>query len=192
MMSRAGFVLVGGRSSRMGRDKALLPYRNTVLAAWVARQVELAAGSVTLAGAPERYMDIGCPVIADLRPGSGPLAGIETALHHSRSDWNLVVACDMPGVSTRLLADLLDHAAQQDCDCLLPLAAKARPEPLCAVWHRRSLPAVRAALDRGIRKVMEALEPLHVVRWQTGDENWAANVNTAVDWQSHLTAINDD
>jgi len=75
-VTRAGYVLVGGRSSRMGRDKALLPFRGEPLACSVARQVELAAGSVVMVGDPDLYGSLRYPVIPDAFPGEGPLSGI--------------------------------------------------------------------------------------------------------------------
>ena len=184
-MSRAGFVLVGGNSSRMGRDKALLPYRDTVLVEHIAREVEAAAGSVTLVGAPERYRGLGRPVIPDLRPGGGPLGGIEAALSASVEDWNLIVACDMPGVAAPFLTVLLAEAGRAGGDCLLPLSGPGRPEPLCAVYHLRCLAAIRGALEANVRKVTEALAGVRVVHWEAPEPGWADNLNTPGDLQSH-------
>lgn len=184
-MSRAGFVLVGGKSSRMGRDKALLPYRDTVLAERIAREVEAAAGSVTLVGDPERYLGLGRPVIPDLRAGCGPLGGIEAVLSASIEDWNLVVACDMPGVLAPFLTTLLAEAGRAGGDCLLPLSGPELPEPLCAVYHRRCLPAIRGALDANVRKVTEALAGVRVVHWMPPEPGWADNLNTREDLRSH-------
>ena len=75
---------MGGRSSRMGRDKALLPFRGGALAQSVARAVSATAGSVTLVGDPERYGGLGYAVIADIYPGEGPLGGILTALGNTQ------------------------------------------------------------------------------------------------------------
>src|SRR5689334_17078630 len=97
-MQTAGFVLAGGKSSRMGRDKAILPGLFRYLIDDVAETVRAASGNVTLVGDPGRYHDLEYPCIADLRPGLGPLAGLEAALLSSRSDLNLVLACDMPAI----------------------------------------------------------------------------------------------
>src|ERR1700737_2946897 len=99
LMRRSGFVLAGGASSRMGRDKALLAYRETTLVEYVARVVREAVGSVTLIGDPDRYRELGHKVYRDKVSGCGPLGGTHTALSVSATDWNLVVACDMPGIS---------------------------------------------------------------------------------------------
>ena len=136
----AGYVLVGGRSSRFGADKALLDWHGRPLVLHVAAQVAQAAGSVTLVGAPDRYLALGLPVIPDPVTGFGPLAGLWAALDHSQADWNLVVACDLPHLHAAFLADLLHRANAEDPDVLLPVDHQGRPEPLCAVYSLRSLP----------------------------------------------------
>lgn len=170
----------------MGKDKALLPYANTVLAERVAREVERAAGSVALVGDPNRYRTLGRRVIPDLRPGNGPLGGIEAALTASTADWNLVVACDLPGVSACLLRRLLDEAENSGADCLAPVSPAGRVEPLCAVYHRRCLPVVTGILNRGIKKVRAMLAGLRVAYWRAPAGDWFENLNTTDDWKQHL------
>src|SRR6516165_5082771 len=115
----AGFVLVGGRSSRMGRDKALLPAGSRTLAEQIAHSVRQAAGNVTLIGDPEKYASLGLPVISDAVKRRGPMGGIYTALLHSKEDWNLVVACDMPGLTPDFLRALIQAAGRSPQSCLV-------------------------------------------------------------------------
>ncbi|MEZ5353474.1 MAG: molybdenum cofactor guanylyltransferase [Bryobacteraceae bacterium] len=180
----AGFVLAGGQSSRLGRDKALLPYRGTTLLNHVAEQVRVAAGSATVIGNPDRYRKLGLAVLADGRPGMGPLAGIETALSAGLGEWNLVVACDMPNLEGEWLGGLMRAAADVDCDVLMGRSASGL-EPLCAVYHARALGAVSAALDAGVRKVTEALRSLQVAHFEIDNQRVTANVNTPEDWLRH-------
>ena len=185
-MLSAGFVLAGGQSSRMGRNKALLPYRDTVLVDWIARQVEAAAGSATLIGPPEHFGFLGRPVLADLRPGCGPLAGIETALAATPAEFNLIVACDLPDLTRQLLAELLEAARHEEADCLLPETPGAIAPPLCAVWRRRVRPIVTEALDQGERSLRRLLERLRVSRRRVAGTAWAVNLNTPEDYRRQL------
>ena len=175
-------MLAGGKSSRMGRDKALLPFRGGALAGHVAAAVAAAAGSATLIGDPKKYGHLGYPVLADRSPGTGPAGGIETALTHTAADWNLVLACDMPAVSAEFLRDLLDAAERAGADALLPEGPSGRLEPLSAVYHRRCLPTLRRAIASGIRKITDALAGLEVARWTVGDAACFENLNTPEEW----------
>lgn len=190
-MRSAGFVLAGGHSSRMGRDKALLPYRDTVLVEWIARQVEVAAGSATLVGPPERYLFLGRPVLADLRPGCGPLAGIETALSATSAEFNLIVACDLPNLTRELLSGLLEAAMREEADCTLPETPGVVRPPLCAVWRLRSRDTVRQALHQGVRKFTDLLGLLRLSRWTVTDAAWAVNLNTPEEYRHQMARSRD-
>jgi molybdopterin-guanine dinucleotide biosynthesis protein A len=178
-------VLVGGRSSRMGRDKALLPFRGGSLAQWTAGLAAQAAGKATLVGPPERYADLGFRVIPDLFPREGPLGGIITALRDSSSEWNLILACDMPEIGAPLLTRLMDLATQSGADVLLPLTVENRPEPLCAVYRRACLPALETAFAGGVRKVTAALEAMRTLRLPVEEVAQFQNVNTPEDWAGY-------
>ncbi len=166
----------------MGRDKALLPFRGGHLAQAVAAEVSRAAGSAVLVGNPERYAGLGFAVVADRFPGEGPLGGILTALQHSRADWNLLVACDMPGVTAPILIELLAAAGRRRTDVLVAAGPSGLLEPLCAVYHRRSEPALQAAFDRGTRKITTALRALRTGVLHLADAAPFQNVNTPEEW----------
>lgn len=182
MSSRAGYVLVGGNSSRMGRNKALLPYHGTTLAAYVVEAVRGAAGGVSVVGSVRRHGGFRCGVVPDIYPGQGPLGGILTVLQQSRADWNLIVACDMPELKVDFLRQLLDLAERSECDAMVPLGPSGRLEPLCAAYHRNSRQGLYSAFARGVRKIATALEEVRTVTWPVPELSCFQNVNTPEEW----------
>ena len=183
---RAGFVLAGGASSRMGRDKALLPYRGSSLLEHVAGQVRQAAGSVAIIGPRRLYGDLGPPVFEDLHPGCGPLGGIEAALSASAAEWNLVVACDMPGVTAEFLRCLLEHAEESGADAMAADGGRGL-EPLCACYRRACLPAIRQAIQSKAFKLADALAGVRLLHWPV-EEAVLVNLNTPQDWDRYQAA----
>jgi len=114
-LSRMGFVLAGGKSSRMGPtvDKAFLDFRGQTLLDRALGVMGAACGRVAIVGDPAKFAKAGS-VIADIFPGCGPLGGVHAALVHSLAELNLMLAVDMPFVSSELLAFLFDVAAGED------------------------------------------------------------------------------
>src|SRR5687767_5684957 len=88
-----GFVLAGGESRRMGRDKALLEFQREPLALRAARLLQPYAEEVTLLGPAQLYSHLDLPVIPDAFPSRGPLAALCTALKYSKYHWNAFLAC---------------------------------------------------------------------------------------------------
>jgi molybdopterin-guanine dinucleotide biosynthesis protein A len=160
-MQAAGFVLVGGKSARMGQDKALLLWRSQRLVEIIATRVASVTGTVTLVGRPERYR-------------------IEAALETGQGEWNLIVGCDMPDISADALRSVLDQAGQTKALCVAAQDTTGRIQPLCAAYHRRSLPIIRRSLEEGRLKLMNVLEDLQAeyVLVQTK----LVNINTPEDW----------
>lgn len=181
----AGFVLAGGLSSRMGREKALLELdgetlleRNLRSLAEVCREVAIAGGSADLA----RFGRL----IPDERIGEGPLSGIVAALEASAIAWNLFCPVDVPFVPPQAWVRLLESALARAADVVVARVC-GQVQPLCGVYHRRVAPALRAQLDAGQRKVTAAIESAGTVFWvdfdQPGAENWFHNLNTPEDYQ---------
>ncbi len=180
---QSGFVLAGGRSSRMGRDKALLPAGGRTLIEQVAGRVRAAAGQVTLIGPPERYAGLGFRVVADLVEDCGPLGGLYTALSITDADWNLVVACDMPGLTAEFLRGLLASAESSNADCLAPKTARGL-EPLCAVYHRRCLAAAGQAILQKSFKMQDFVSSLRCCTLTAPDPSAFDNINTPEEWSA--------
>ena len=184
-MSVAGLILAAGESSRMGSPKALLEFRGETLAARVAECVRQAAGNVTLIGPPERYRELGYNVIADRAPGLGPLGGIYTALSATHSEWNLIIAVDMPLITLELLRGLLDDAesSASTADCVIAEHGELM-EPLCAVYQRRCAMAARRAIDRNTLKMHDFVSNLRLRKHPVADAEALRNVNTPVEWST--------
>lgn len=180
-MTHTGFVLAGGASSRMGRDKAFLAYRGTTLLEHIAGAVRDAAGNVAIIGEPARFANLGCQVFPDRSPSLGPLGGLFTALSVTQTDWNLIVACDMPGITADSLRILLKMSEITKADCVAAASSQGSVEPLCAVYHRRCLPLVaRAAKDKRL-KMFDLLAELRV-DGEILDQAALANANTPAEW----------
>lgn len=181
-MSGAGFVLAGGRSTRMGRDKALLARGQETLIEHVARCLDRVVATVTIVGAPERYSVLGWPVIADC-VDAGPLGGVYTALRATKTEWNLIAACDMPGVTAGFFKDLLDAAARTPADCVVPRTAGGL-HPLCAAYRRGCAARAEAMIARKILKMHDFISFLQVEVWPVGDAALLANINTPEQWSA--------
>jgi molybdopterin-guanine dinucleotide biosynthesis protein A len=169
----------------MGRDKALLPVHGRTLAEVVAGVVSAAAGPTTLVGGSRRIAQPQFAFLPDLYPGEGPLGGILTALESSSADWNLIVACDMPGLKVDFLRGLLDGAEECGADALVPAGPNGRLEPLCAVYHRNSRRGLSTAFARGVRKIAVALEEVRTVTWKVSEVSCFQNVNTPEEWAAY-------
>jgi len=184
-----GFILAGGQSARMGGDKALLKLGGVPLLQHVTRRVEPLVARLTIVGPPDRYAAFGFRVIPDARPRLGPLGGIATALSHSANDWNLVVACDLPYLTAEWLDFLIVRAQASQADVLLPQTAHGA-EPLCAMYRTRCAAHIAGALQRGVRKITEALTGLTIdsirpQQWKTFDSAGSLfkNMNTLADYE---------
>src|SRR5208337_4919058 len=103
------FILAGGRSSRMGFDKAFLSFRNQTLLARAMETAAAVAGKVVIVGPRDRYALYG-DVVEDIYSGCGPLGGIHAALSATGTDFNLILSVDMPLMNTEFLGWLLDQA----------------------------------------------------------------------------------
>lgn len=185
----AGFILAGGESSRMGRDKALLELDGVALVVRTARLVERVAETPTIVGAPDRLGALGFNVIGDEWPGAGPLGGIATALHASNAPWNLIVACDLPYLTKAWLEYLVVRALSSTADAVVPMNERGA-EPLCAIYNRKCEPEIRAALERGTRKVTDGLdgrrvENIEPAEWKVFDSDGLLfkNMNSPADYE---------
>ncbi len=173
-------MLAGGKSSRMGQDKALLELDGETLAARALRKLRCVCAEVAIAGGAADRARFG-RVIEDVRPGLGPLGGIVSALEQTAHEWNLFLAVDMPFVPDAALRRLLLAAGGPAAVALA--VADGRVQPLCGVYSRRALPGLRAELQAGRLKVKDAVASLGDVAYVPFEKlDWFRNVNTPAEF----------
>lgn len=173
----AGFVLAGGRSTRMGQNKALLLLNGQTLVARAVAKLEAVCSSVAIAGGDENFAEYG-RVVKDGRPGCGPLGGLVAALESSEFDWNIFLPVDAPLVTAEFVRSLVVRCLASTAIAVLPVVEE-RAEPLCAAYHRSALSGLRQALDAGRFKVTSAVEAAGRVEYFEVADGGAqfANVN---------------
>jgi molybdenum cofactor guanylyltransferase len=140
-----GFVLAGGKSTRMGRDKAALALNGRTLLEHALDVLRKVAGEVCILGPKQLYANHGAPVIEDIYPGCGPLGGIHAALSQTRTDFNLIIAIDTPFLAPEFLSFVAERAIKARAVVTTPEIAGYR-QPLCSVYSREFLTTAEAAL----------------------------------------------
>jgi molybdopterin-guanine dinucleotide biosynthesis protein A len=184
----AAFVLAGGASRRMGQDKALLELGGLPMVVRTVRLVAPLVASVTVVAPPERYGSLGLCRMADRWPGAGPLGGIITALGVSSADWNLILGCDLPFLTTEWIDWIISRALNSSAKAVVPKSLRGI-EPLAAMYHNDCGPVFAAAFERGVRSVSEALgeivfDRITADQWHALDPAGALlkNINTRGDF----------
>ena len=153
----SGYVLAGGKSSRMGRDKALIELNGRSLVELAVDKLKVVCRDVHILSS---RLDLGvfAPLVADVHPGCGPMSGVEAALLDASCLWSLFVPVDMPFLEVEFLREWLRRVL------LLPDARIAlftigeRPQPTLCMLHREVLPFVQRALEEGRYKMNPMLE----------------------------------
>jgi molybdenum cofactor guanylyltransferase len=182
------FVLAGGKSTRMGSDKALLKLGGETLLARALKQASKVTHEVRIVGDAKKFVGFG-PVIEDIYPERGPLGGIHAALRSSPAELNLMLAVDLPFVELRFLRYLIAQA--QESGAVVTVArAGGGWQPLCAVYRRAFAGIAEQAL-RGGRNKIDALFAEVAMRVVTDPELISAgfspemfrNLNTPQDWE---------
>jgi molybdenum cofactor guanylyltransferase len=149
---RAVFILAGGKSTRMGTDKAFVTLDGRTL---LSRMLDLARSitpDVRIVGPKEKYAPF-APVVEDIFPGCGPLAGIHSALRSSQKDLNLILAVDVPFVSLALLQYLMTRARSLPSATVTVARSNRGWQPLCAVYRPKFANIAEKALREGQYKI---------------------------------------
>lgn len=170
----------------MGRDKALLPLEGGTVLDHIVQQAGEAAPRVVLVGGANPHRVTGASLLSDAFPGDGPLGGILTSLRHSSARWNLITACDMPGMTAAFLDHLFNTAERSGAQATVPVTAGSGRHPLCAVYRLDALAPLERAWASGERSVLRAIASLDVCWQPAADPDVLQNVNTPAEWDAFV------
>lgn len=173
-------ILAGGKSSRMGTDKALLEMNGSNFIRLLTERLEPFEEKLIARGNNSDITDIPWTVIPDIYPERGPLGGLHAALTACRSEALFCISCDMP-LFQYSLAEYLCQELTEEYDAVVAKAEDGRVHPLCAVYRKAAADVFEAQILTGNNRMMHALDKLRV-RYITIDLAQGAeqlmNVNT--------------
>jgi len=191
----SGIIVAGGRSSRIGVDKALLKVGGSTMIERIITVLQQVAGHVLISAGNGKYSFTGYSHVEDKFADIGPIGGIYSALKASSTPINIVVSCDLPFLSVGLLDYLLQNSLENEM--IIPVHNNFY-EPLCAVYNVSLLPVIEQQINEGdyklinlITKTDSKLLPI------TSDlpfykPNVFNNINSIADYEQLKTMINDE
>lgn len=185
----SGLILTGGKSSRMGTNKALLLLGKINA---ITRIVEIAktncAQIVLATNEPEKYQFLALPCVKDVYKGKGPLGGLHSGLSAIETDWVLVFPCDLPLISVEYIQPLLEAEVKYD---IVIYESAGRLHPLFGRYNRRILPRITDCLEAERLKIQEFFHPLQVKILQAESYHFSVspeicfmNMNTQADYEN--------
>ena len=206
-----GVILAGGKSRRMGENKALLQLGGDPLIEHVIHRMHRVTDELLLiTNSPTEYTYLGLPMHGDILPGTGALGGIYTGLTHASYDTVCCVACDSPFLEPKLLTYLISVLGEYDA--VMPYTYRSRQTPfcrntdigvtnpthdgqiilqtLCAAYAKRCLPIIERMIQESDLRVHALAERAHVQRvspeiWEEFDPEGRSffNINTPEDFE---------
>ena len=157
-------ILAGGQSSRMGEDKALVPYNGKPLILYSIGLSLNFSDKIIISSDQESHTSLGFPVVPDIYPVHAPIAGIHAGLKSSATDWNLVLSCDMPNISSQVIDYLLSNLDDKS-EIVLP-QHDGYLEPLCGFYHKSLIPLMESNFTKNLLSPLDLLgsAPHRIIR----------------------------
>ncbi|MEO8146333.1 MAG: molybdenum cofactor guanylyltransferase [Bacteroidia bacterium] len=178
-------ILAGGKSSRMKQDKGLVMLNGKMMVEYILDKAKMFTDKIIIITNSDEYNQFGFPCYADMIKDSGPMGGIYTGLANSTTQKNLVLSCDAPFVSEKVLTELIKQTNDED---VLVAAHDEKIEPLCAVYDLKCKDFFKQWIENVELKMMDALQKLNTVKVNFTEnelKNSFANINTPEDLAKH-------
>lgn len=200
------FILAGGKSARLQREKALVELNGDNLVSRAVRVVQSsgAAKTTLLAGTKGKSLSAYFPdldVENDFSPGLGASGGLFTALKESGAEYVFVLACDLPLVTSELISFLAKRFEESEADACVPMQPDTLKQPLCAFYRKSSCivpfqaEILRSELTPSVRDLLNKVNTEYVefedLAALKGSENFFLNINTPLDLEAAREIVKD-
>lgn len=172
------FILCGGKSSRMQSEKGLVLFQGKPFIEHIIKAILPITKNIKLITATKEYDYLPYEKISDIVSDKGPLGGIFTALIHSETQFNLILSCDIPLISTGLLSELISkHNEEAE---ITIFASESRMHPLIGIYSKKVLPVIKSAIDNNDLKMMNLIAnvPHQIIKIEESENFHLTNVNS--------------
>ena len=186
-----GYILAGGKSSRMGTDKGLLLFEGKAMIQYVIEQMQPIFDKLVIVSNNPEYEKFGLEVIPDLIKDIGPAGGIYTALDHSEAKLNFMVSCDMPFVTQEAIAFIVKNADENQ---IVLLENLGKLEPLFGVYSKECEEKWLQLIQQNTIKLQEMVSyfKLKIIPIENNEifaASFFKNINTKEDFNNALNRI---
>lgn len=172
------FILCGGKSSRMQSEKGLVLFQGKPFIEHIIQAILPVTEQIKLITATKEYDYLPYQKIPDIILDKGPLGGIYTALANSETEFNLILSCDIPLISTELLSELISkHNNEAE---ITVFASESRLHPLIGIYSKKVLPVIKSAIDNDELKMMDLLAkiPHQILNIDESENFHLTNINS--------------
>lgn len=176
-----GIILAGGKSTRMGTNKGFISFKNKTFVEHIITAIQPLVDEIIIISNHENYDQFELKRYDDLIKNAGPLAGIYTGLHYSKTENNLLVSCDVPLINTEVLQKLIEQI--NDTSEVIQLQSNGKNMPLIAIYKKKCEVVFLEELKQDQRKVQQAIKKckVHTVLIDSVLEKHTTNINTKKD-----------
>ncbi|XOV69271.1 MAG: molybdenum cofactor guanylyltransferase [Fluviicola sp.] len=180
-MSYSGIILAGGKSSRMGQDKALMELKGIPMLQQVANGLKNYCNEIIIASNEQKHHAFGDIGVSDNYQDSGPLAGLEAGLLAASNESCIVISCDAPLLTTEILDRLISETDQR----VIVASCSGRVHPLIGIYTKGSLEIIQSQLEKKQLKMHDVLDALNAkcIDFPKTLSEAFQNINTQEEWE---------
>jgi molybdenum cofactor guanylyltransferase len=183
-MRTTGIILAGGKSSRMGRNKALLELSGLKIIERIYKSIVHSCDDVIIiSNSPDDYLFMELKIFKDIFPGLGPLAGIHSGLHNSKTENNLIISCDLPLISAEVITNIVKYESDKP---VVIYQKKNRLQYLCGIYRKACLAFLETSLKSNNLRVKDFINKidLEVLDAEEFPDEVFFNLNTIEDYET--------